>query len=107
MSARWSALATYNGERARGLVHTTEWQERMASEQAAFDAERAAFAAELRARWDALPTHQPTMVLSPDYSDPRDGLATKPEFTSWQLAVSLATVLLLFVAVVVLCVLFT
>lgn len=34
---RWSALATYNGERARGIVHTPEWESRMAEEQRAFD----------------------------------------------------------------------
>ena len=35
-------LATYNSERARGLVHTDEWNQRMAAAQAAFDAARRA-----------------------------------------------------------------
>lgn len=35
---RWvSDLATYNSERARGIVHSPEWQERMARLQAHFD----------------------------------------------------------------------
>ncbi len=33
----FAALATYNGERARGIMHTLEWQEKMAKEQARFD----------------------------------------------------------------------
>lgn len=32
----FSQLATYNGERARGLVHTEEWQARMRAEQERF-----------------------------------------------------------------------
>ena len=32
-----SELATYNGERARGLIHTPEHQARMAQLQATFD----------------------------------------------------------------------
>ncbi len=32
------ALATYNGEKARGLVHTAEWQSKMRDEQKRFDA---------------------------------------------------------------------
>ena len=35
---RWDALALYNAECARGIVHTPEWDERMAKRQAAFDA---------------------------------------------------------------------
>lgn len=35
-------LATYNAERARGLVHTPEWVEKMAELQARFDALTAA-----------------------------------------------------------------
>lgn len=34
---RFSALATYNAERARGLLHSEEWMERMAEEQRVFD----------------------------------------------------------------------
>jgi hypothetical protein len=34
---RFQALATYNGERARGIVHTPEWQAKMAAEQKRFD----------------------------------------------------------------------
>jgi hypothetical protein len=30
---RWSVLATYNSERARGIVHTAEWDALMAEEQ--------------------------------------------------------------------------
>lgn len=33
----WQALATYNAERARGLVHSSEWAEYMATEQQRFD----------------------------------------------------------------------
>ena len=33
---RWDALATYNGEVARGLVHTPEWKAKMAEEQKLF-----------------------------------------------------------------------
>ncbi len=33
----FAALATYNGERSRGIMHTLEWQEKMAQEQARFD----------------------------------------------------------------------
>lgn len=32
------ALATYNAERARGIVHTPEWTAAMAREQERFDA---------------------------------------------------------------------
>jgi hypothetical protein len=32
-----SRLATFNGERARGLVHTEEYRERMAKLQSRFD----------------------------------------------------------------------
>ncbi len=37
MPGPFHALARYNGERARGLVHTPEWDERMAALQAEFD----------------------------------------------------------------------
>ena len=36
---RWDALALYNAECARGIMHTPEWDERMAKRQAAFDEE--------------------------------------------------------------------
>jgi hypothetical protein len=37
-NASWiSQLASYNSERARGLVHTLEWSEYMARLQTAFD----------------------------------------------------------------------
>lgn len=36
---RWNDLATYNGEVARGLVHTPEWKAKMAKEQELFNAE--------------------------------------------------------------------
>ena len=45
---RWDKLAVYNAERDRGIVHTPEWDERMAKAQAAFDrevAEEAQYAA--------------------------------------------------------------
>jgi len=32
-----TALATYNAERARGLVHTPEWDAKMAALQAGYD----------------------------------------------------------------------
>lgn len=32
-----SILAMYNAERSRGIMHTPEWQERMATYQEAFD----------------------------------------------------------------------
>lgn len=38
-SWRWAALATYNAECSRGIIHTPEYQARMAREQALFDAE--------------------------------------------------------------------
>ena len=41
-------LAAYNAEVARGLVHTPEWDERMAALQARFDAGVAG-----EARWEA------------------------------------------------------
>lgn len=37
---RWNRLATYNAERARGIVHTEEYQREMAEEQRLFDAEK-------------------------------------------------------------------
>lgn len=37
MSDDWVKLATYNGERSRGLVHAPEYVEAMAAEQARFD----------------------------------------------------------------------
>ena len=37
---RWNALATYNSEVARGLVHTPEWRKKMAEEQKLFDEEQ-------------------------------------------------------------------
>jgi hypothetical protein len=36
---RRDILATYNAERARGIVHTPEWDAKMAKEQQLFDAE--------------------------------------------------------------------
>lgn len=36
---RWADLAWYNAERARGVVHTPEWQAKMAEEQRLFDEE--------------------------------------------------------------------
>lgn len=36
-------LAAYNAERARGLMHTTDWQARMAELQVRFDADAAAW----------------------------------------------------------------
>ena len=40
----FQALATYNAEVARGIVHTTEWQQEMAEEQRRFRLLRAATA---------------------------------------------------------------
>jgi hypothetical protein len=37
MPGPFEALAQYNSERARGLVHTPEWDARMAALQAEFD----------------------------------------------------------------------
>ena len=34
---RWQALANYNAEVARGIVHTAEYDARMADEQKAFN----------------------------------------------------------------------
>jgi hypothetical protein len=34
-----NALATYNAETARGIVHTDEWRAKMAEHQRAFNAE--------------------------------------------------------------------
>lgn len=39
---RYDILAQYNAECSRGIVHTPEWDARMALEQAKFDAEMAA-----------------------------------------------------------------
>lgn len=36
---RWQELADYNAMKSRGLVHTHEYQARMAEQQAQFDAE--------------------------------------------------------------------
>lgn len=33
----WDELATYHAERARGLVHTPEWEEKMRREKERFD----------------------------------------------------------------------
>ncbi len=35
----FSALATYNSEKARGIVHTDEWKAKMVTDQARFDAQ--------------------------------------------------------------------
>jgi len=59
VSDRWSDLATYNAERSRGLLHSHEWQERMAAEQDAFYAE-------VKARWDALPRPLAAGPVFPD-----------------------------------------
>ena len=37
MPDKFHALAVYNSERARGIVHTAEWDGRMAALQAEFD----------------------------------------------------------------------
>lgn len=37
---RFDVLATYNAERARGIVHTPEWADEMAELQREFDARR-------------------------------------------------------------------
>lgn len=37
----FDALATYNSEVARGIVHTPEWVEQMRYEKARFDAQQA------------------------------------------------------------------
>lgn len=36
--ADFTILATYNAERARGLVHSDQWREQMSRLQSAFDA---------------------------------------------------------------------
>ncbi len=36
---KWLALATYNDERGRGIVHTPEWVKWMEREQRLFDSE--------------------------------------------------------------------
>jgi hypothetical protein len=46
--ARLDRLATYNAERARGIAHTPEYDERMAVIQERFDAEVAQ-----EAQWEA------------------------------------------------------
>lgn len=40
-SGEVAALALFNAERARGLLHTSEWQTRMAGLQARFEQSRA------------------------------------------------------------------
>jgi hypothetical protein len=37
---RWDVLARYNSERARGIMHSLEWQEHMRREQVLFDEEQ-------------------------------------------------------------------
>jgi hypothetical protein len=37
---RWDNLARYNGEVARGLVHTEEWRAKMVADQEEFDREQ-------------------------------------------------------------------
>ena len=54
-SYRFWKLATYNAERARGILHTEEWQEKMSVEQALFDG-----------LYGAQPP-PPDRALSPDY----------------------------------------
>ncbi len=39
---RYHDLATFNGERARGIVHTEEWVQRMSAEKRQFDREQIA-----------------------------------------------------------------
>ena len=46
-----TALATYNAEVARGIVHTPEWKTLMAEAQAAFDAQAGAVQRELTERY--------------------------------------------------------
>lgn len=48
MPDRWDRLATYNEECARGIVHTPEWDQRMAVLQGRFDEEVAE-----DAKWEA------------------------------------------------------
>ena len=40
MTDKWNVLANYNAERARGIVHTPEWDELMREHQEAFDEEQ-------------------------------------------------------------------
>lgn len=40
MTYRWHDLSRFNAERARGVVHTVEWRELMAVQQAEFDREQ-------------------------------------------------------------------
>jgi hypothetical protein len=40
MDSKFEPLATYNAERARGIVHTAEYDARMAELQREFDAAR-------------------------------------------------------------------
>lgn len=48
----YGALAHYNAERARGIMHRPEWDARMAEIQAAFNAERlSGFVRVERRRW--------------------------------------------------------
>ena len=46
-----SALATYNAEVARGIVHTPEWTALMAEAQASYDAQVGAIQTELTKRY--------------------------------------------------------
>jgi len=43
---RWDALGKFNAERARGVVHTKDWETWMAAEQKAFNEEQ-------RQQWEA------------------------------------------------------
>lgn len=44
-------LAIYNGEKARGVVHTAEWDRHMAELQTQFDAEKEREIREMRERY--------------------------------------------------------
>ena len=38
----WGALANYNAEKARGLVHSAQWRSKMAEKQAEWNAKQRA-----------------------------------------------------------------
>jgi hypothetical protein len=72
----WAHLETYNQERARGIVHTPEWRERMAREQERFDWYARAQAGLTQPR-ETPPPPPPPVILSPH---PRDRLGTTSDF---------------------------
>lgn len=61
---QWGDLATYNAEVARGIVHTPEWDARMAEKQARYNDGLRAWAMKHQG-WDPAETHPEDFPQSP------------------------------------------